>query len=77
MSAVRARQDVPMLTKVIMFIKLTNASPVHRGKAVAIKKDLIVSVYRNAIVRDDGLVEEVTHVFVPPHGTWEIGRAHV
>jgi hypothetical protein len=55
-----------------MFIKLTNASPAHKGKQVAIRKDLIISVYRNIAIREDETVEEVTYVFAPPHGTWEV-----
>jgi hypothetical protein len=55
-----------------MFIKLTNASPAHKGKQVAIRKDLIISVYRNIAIREDESIEEVTYVFAPPHGTWEV-----
>jgi len=55
-----------------MFIQLTNASEEHSGKAVAIRKDLIISVFRNVVVREDESVEEVTYVFAPPHGTWEV-----
>jgi len=55
-----------------MFIKLTNASPAFRGREIAIKKDLIVTVHRNTAIREDETVEEVTYVFVPPHGTWEV-----
>ena len=55
-----------------MFIKLTNASPEHSGKQIAIRKDLVISVFRNIIVREDESIEEVTHVFAPPHGTWQV-----
>lgn len=55
-----------------MFVKLTNASPAHKGKMVAIRKDLIISVYRNIAIREDESIEEVTYVFAPPHGTWEV-----
>jgi len=55
-----------------MFIKLTNASPAHKGKHLALRKDLIISVYRNIAIREDETVEEVTYVFAPPHGTWEV-----
>ena len=57
-----------------MFITLTNASPAFRDQKIAIKKDLIVTVYRNTAVREDSTVEEVTYVFVPPHGTWEVAE---
>jgi hypothetical protein len=55
-----------------MFVKLTNASPAHRGKKLLIKKDLIVTAHRQVGVRDDGTVDEVTFIFAPPHGTWEV-----
>ena len=47
-------------------------SPAHKGKMVAIRKDLIISVYRNIAIREDESIEEVTYVFAPPHGTWEV-----
>lgn len=55
-----------------MFINLTNANALHRGNPVALKKDLIVSVYASTQVGDDNTVNQVTYVFVPPHGTWEV-----
>ena len=59
-----------------MFVSLTNSSPAHKGKPVAIKKDLIVSFYRTMALREDGSQEEVTYIFVPPHGTWEVEETH-
>jgi len=59
-----------------MFISLTNASPAHKGKSVAVRKDLIVSVFRNTVIREDDTVEEVTLVFAPPHGTWEVEETY-
>jgi len=61
-----------------MFITLTNASPAHKGKTVVLNSDHIVSVSRVDISRsvdEDGTVtatENVTCIFVPPHGTWEV-----
>ena len=55
-----------------MFIELTNANPVDKGKKIAIRKDLIATVHRSTITRDNGTSEEVTYVFAPPHGTWEV-----
>jgi hypothetical protein len=55
-----------------MFITLTNASPAHKGKKVAIKKDLIITVHRTTVLREDGTSEEVTFIFAPPHGSWEV-----
>ena len=55
-----------------MFIKLTNASPAHQGKPFLIRKDLVATVYPVLANRDDLTVEDVTMVFAPPHGTWEV-----
>jgi hypothetical protein len=55
-----------------MFITLTNASPAHKGKKVAIRKDLIITVHRTTVVREDETSEEVTFIFAPPHGSWEV-----
>ena len=65
-----------------MFITLTNASPAHQGKKVTINKSAIVSVWRGDAARavdQDGTVtetQEITFVFVPPHGTWEVEETH-
>ena len=55
-----------------MFVTLTNAHPLHRGNPIAIKRDLIVTVYSNTQVREDGSIDDVTFIFVPPHATWEV-----
>ena len=57
-----------------MFITLTNVSPKFRGSKIAIKKDLIVTIHRNTVTREDDVIEDVTFVFVPPHGTWEVSE---
>ena len=58
-------------TNITMYIKLTNATPAHKGTPLAIRQDLVVSVHHNTIVREDGTVEAVTFLHCPPHGTWE------
>jgi hypothetical protein len=58
-----------------MYIKLINASPQHRGTELAIRKDLIVSVHNSTVTREDGLVELVTFLHCPPHGTWEASNS--
>jgi hypothetical protein len=55
-----------------MFIKLTNASPAHKGKKLLIRKDLIVTVHRSIAIREDETIDEASFVFAPPHGTWEV-----
>jgi hypothetical protein len=58
-------------TNITMYIKLTNATPAHKGTPLSIRQDLVVSVHHNTIVREDGTVEAVTFLHCPPHGTWE------
>jgi len=57
-----------------MFIKLTNMAPDFKGMSFLIKKDLIVSVFSSKVDRENGVREDVTLVFVPPHGTWEVSE---
>jgi hypothetical protein len=58
-----------------MFITLTNANQSHNGKKIAIKISEIVSIYNSNITREDGTIENVTLVYAPPHGTWEVTEA--
>jgi hypothetical protein len=61
-----------------MFITLTNASPAYPNEPIIINFAHVISMWRGKAVRgmdDDGAVtstEEVTFIFVPPHGTWEV-----
>lgn len=57
-----------------MYITLTNASPAFRGHKVAIDTKVVVSVFHNTITREDGTTDNVTFVFCPPHGTWEVSE---
>jgi len=65
-----------------MFITLTNASPLNKGKKITLNSDLIVSIWRGEVVRsadEEGNIierEEVTLIFIPPHGTWEVEETH-
>jgi Icc-related predicted phosphoesterase len=54
-----------------MYIKLTNATPAHKGTPLSIRQDMVISVHHNTVVREDGTVEAVTFLHCPPHGTWE------
>jgi len=62
-----------------MIITLTNASDNLKGKPVAINSNAIVSVYRMVLKKQDQYLtpfeEEVTMVFCPPHGTWEVAES--
>lgn len=53
-------------------IKLTNSNQVQGGEALLINADCIVSVVRGVATREDNVLENVTYVFIPPHGTWEV-----
>ncbi len=65
-----------------MFITLTNANPQNKGKKITLNADLIVSVWRGEVARaanEEGEIterEEVTLIFIPPHGTWEVEETH-
>lgn len=57
-----------------MFIILTNANDAFKGTKVALNSESIVSVYNteNLAKKNDGIIEKVTYVYCPPHGTWEV-----
>ena len=55
-----------------MYIKLTNASSAHKGHPVILKISEIVTVFTSTVTRENDLTGEVTMVFCPPHGTWEV-----
>lgn len=55
-----------------MFITLTNASEAHRGNKVSVKISEIVSVYETTVTKESGILENITLVYAPPHGTWEV-----
>lgn len=55
-----------------MFIKLTNASPAHKGQSVVINTDQIISIHRTEVTREDFSKETLTYVYAGTAGTWEI-----
>jgi hypothetical protein len=55
-----------------MFITFTNANEAHRGNKVAVKISEIVSIYDTTVTRESGILETITLVYAPPHGTWEV-----
>jgi len=55
-----------------MYITLTNANPAFRGTKIALNSELIQSIHTAPVQRDSGEIEDVTFVFCPPHGTWEV-----
>ena len=57
-----------------MYITLTNASPAFKGQKVAIDSKVVISVFANEVTSEDETKEEVTFIFCPPHGTWEVSE---
>lgn len=55
-----------------MYIILTNSAPAHKGQIVAINSELIATIHTSPVLRESGDIEDVTFVFCPPHGTWEV-----
>jgi len=55
-----------------MYITLTNIAEAHKGNKIAINTDLIATVFETTSDRGSGVLENVTYVFCPPHGTWEV-----
>ena len=62
-----------------MFITLTNATPAHKGKPVSINGDSIVTINTDKVERqldeNTTVTEDITFVFCPPHGTWEVSES--
>jgi hypothetical protein len=55
-----------------MYITLTNAAEAHKGQKVAINTDVIVTINSTTVKREDGIIGNITYIFCPPHGTWEV-----
>jgi hypothetical protein len=55
-------------------ITLTNSNTEQKGQPILINPEHIVSVNRGTVTRDDGVLETVTFIFMPPHGTWEVSE---
>lgn len=55
-----------------MLITLTSSSPVLKGNPIVLNTDVIVSIFRTPVTRTDGVIDDVTYIHCPPHGTWEV-----
>lgn len=55
-----------------MYITLTNAAEAHKGNKIAINTNLISTVHQTTAKREDGIIGNITYIFCPPHGTWEV-----
>jgi hypothetical protein len=61
-----------------MFIHLTNANQENNGDPVALNKSLICSIFPVKYINpNDGLEYEITKIYCPPHGTWEVKEAYI
>ena len=55
------------------FLYLTNAGAVNTGRRVALRRDLVTTVFSQDIIRNEGdKPETITCIFCPPLGTWEV-----
>lgn len=59
-----------------MFIKVSNAAKDLLYKPLYIRADVILTVYEGTSLRNEGThdqyYEDVTFIFSPNHGTWEV-----
>jgi hypothetical protein len=58
-----------------MYITLANSSENHRGDKISINSNLIATVHSKFATNNDGVIENKTYIFCPPHGTWEVSEA--
>ena len=59
------------------FLSLTNANPKNAGEMLALRRNHIVSVFTTQVIREEGdEPEQVTCVFAPPYGTWEVKESY-
>jgi hypothetical protein len=57
-----------------MIIQLTNSTDSLKGKAILINTDMMLSVYRSTRLGSYAADDEVTYIFCPPHGNWEVSE---
>jgi hypothetical protein len=55
-----------------MFLKLTNQHPTCKGEPLILNSTAIVSIRQGMAKREGDVMEPVTFVFCPPHGSWEV-----
>jgi hypothetical protein len=55
-----------------MLIQLTNATEALQGNAILVNTEMVLSIYRDVKIVNEESVTEVTYVFCPPHGSWEV-----
>jgi hypothetical protein len=58
----------------MMFLKLTNAAPEYRGMPLALRAEMILSVFQTTMKRgpEDNQTEELVTVVYSPQGSWEV-----
>ena len=60
-----------------MFIKLTNAAAAFKGKQLALNASTIITMHQGRVEvqhEESTYMEDVTYLFCPPHGTWEVSE---
>ena len=57
-----------------MYVTLTNAAEAHKGNKIAINTLLIATIHDALVTRENGVKENITYVYCPPHGTWEVSE---
>jgi hypothetical protein len=57
-----------------MIIQLTNSTELLKGKAILINTEMMLSAYRAARLGSYSTNDEVTYIFCPPHGNWEVSE---
>lgn len=57
-----------------MFIRLTNASPEYKGMPLALRAEMILSVFQTTVKRGEegNQTEETVTIVYSPQGTWEV-----
>lgn len=65
---------IMLTTQYMNLIKLTNNNGLHNGELLLLNCEMIATVNRGTVTRDSGMVETVTFVYMPPHGTWEVSE---
>ena len=57
-----------------MFIRLTNAAPEYKGMPLALRSEMILSVFQTTVKRgeESNQTEETVTIVYSPQGTWEV-----
>ena len=72
-AAVQFCHEVPFIG-FIMFLKLTNAAPDYKGMPLAVRSDIVLSVFQTTLNRgtEDAPSQESVTVVYSPQASWEV-----